>query len=344
MRKALLPFLGVLALVASTSAQKISTDSGWYDVNGFHDPNNTNYIVGDCSFGCGISEFRDFFVFNLAGVSSNIVRATFSIEEPGFGYSSANPTETYTLFDYGGSIATLTAGTGGVTAFNDLGSGTMFGSQTTAFTASVMRFEIAFNAAGVAALNAAAGGNFAFGGANTTLDGLGNDEYIFGFSGLNAGRLVLAASGGDETYIVVGGGAGPQTFYPGLHAWETKVGTIQDWVDLNQGPAEFLVPNGKITNLGGSNPLATLPGPRPFGKLFPAWMDDLFFTVQVVAFDPELARPERTSNGLFVWVRGNGKVTSLPYGTSNGIAVWSETFTDSNGRPGVRFPYANQGQ
>ncbi len=75
-------------------------------------------------------EARSFFSFNLAGVTGTIISATMHLQTaPGFGsYLSGDPTETLSLFDVSTAIASLSGGSGGIPAFTDLGTGTVFGS------------------------------------------------------------------------------------------------------------------------------------------------------------------------------------------------------------------------
>lgn len=147
-------------LILNGGAPINSADSGWYDSTGVHDPNNTNYIAGLCS-DCGGPVFRNFFVFNIP--TAAIVTATLNLNT--FTYDSTNPFETYTLFDITTDLNTLLGGTGGIAAYNDLGSGTVYGTRDyTAPDANQFR-SITLNAAAIAALQASAGGTFALGGA-----------------------------------------------------------------------------------------------------------------------------------------------------------------------------------
>jgi hypothetical protein len=113
------------------------TDRGWYTPEGLHRPVNTNYLVGDNrGGGCTTSEtckddFRNFFVFDLSGVTKAVGPATFALWLPlPSGYQSADTSENYELHDVVTPIATLVAGTGGVAAHADLGSGVVYGSRT----------------------------------------------------------------------------------------------------------------------------------------------------------------------------------------------------------------------
>jgi hypothetical protein len=79
-------------------------------------------------------------------------------------------------------MATLVAGTGGVAAYADLGSGVVYGSRTMTAADQGTVVEITLNPAAIAALNAATG-SIGIGGSLTTLDGVANSEFTFGSSG-----------------------------------------------------------------------------------------------------------------------------------------------------------------
>src|SRR3954467_9848157 len=96
-------------------------DGGWYSMQGIHDPTNSNYLVGDNRPSCVPSEscqndFRNFFVFDLGGVTQPIASGTFTVFVPRApdGYQSPDPSENYELHDVVTPIATLVNGTGGV--------------------------------------------------------------------------------------------------------------------------------------------------------------------------------------------------------------------------------------
>jgi hypothetical protein len=164
-------------------------DSGTYDNTGFHSLVNKNYAAGQSPIS-GV-ETRDYFVFNLASIGSDIVTsAQLRLFNPSTGYASPDPTETYTLFDVATPISTLSATNINRTdIFADLGSGTSFGSQTVSSASNGTVVTVDLDAAGVALLNSTRG-TVALGGALTTLRPGGplQDEFIFGFSG-NPGDL-----------------------------------------------------------------------------------------------------------------------------------------------------------
>lgn len=136
-------------------------DRGWYDDTGLHNPGNENYIVGLCS-NCGPVIFRDFFVFNIpVGIAINSAQLSLDTVI----YDSLSPSETLTLFDVVTDINNLLGGTGGIAAFDDLGAGTVYGTRDyTAADANQIR-NVTLNAAGLAAVRAAAGEQLAIGGA-----------------------------------------------------------------------------------------------------------------------------------------------------------------------------------
>jgi hypothetical protein len=148
-----------------------SLDLGWYDNLGGHTPGNKNYGVGEVIDITTQSPTRNFFVFDVpASVTIPAARIRlFNPASPGPGYNSADPTETYTLFDVTTPIASL-RGQGGVAAYDDLGTGTVYGSVIVSSADNGRFVTIDLNPAALSALDAARGGQFAVGGAITTID------------------------------------------------------------------------------------------------------------------------------------------------------------------------------
>ena len=198
------------------SAQTVvisSTNRGWYNETGF---NGNNWLVGDLrgadpTLG---SDYRNYFVFDLAGVTQPIASARLALTVPnlpppnGVGYSSPDPSENYELHDVVAPIATLINGTGGVDVHVDLGSGVVYGSRTMTAADIGTIVEITLNSSAIAALDAATG-LIGLGGSLTTLDGLANNEYTFGFSGSSTDtrqlRLTLVPE--PSTLLLLGIGA-----------------------------------------------------------------------------------------------------------------------------------------
>lgn len=165
------------ALAGSTPRTNIAaTDTGWYNNSGFHNPSITNYLVGDYNF-----KYRNWMAFNLPTFTTPVTSAKLQIKA--YQYSSADLSETYELRDVTTPVSTLTAGGSGLTSiYNDLGGGTIYGSRRFTGADSNQTVTIDLNSALVSAINAKSGQSFALGGQITTLDGIDNSEYIFGFS------------------------------------------------------------------------------------------------------------------------------------------------------------------
>jgi len=177
-----------LTLVAATSAAPSlaatlvleAVDSGLYFASGQRGGGPTNYAVGVFPL---VPEARNFFVFDLSGVTDEIISATLRVYNPPSGYYSPSPSETLGLFDFTSSIAALSAGTGGVTAFTDLGSGTSYGTRVVTAADDGQIVAMPLNAAALADLQLA-DDLFVLGGRLMTYDG--SQEIIFAFSGPSA--------------------------------------------------------------------------------------------------------------------------------------------------------------
>ena len=181
-----------------------ATDSGWYDDAGFHVPTNINYLVGNPKISPEFVDHHNFFVFDLSSISLTVTSAILQLNSGQILGVDNDPL--YSVFDVSTPIAALTAGGSGLTAiFNDLGSGTLYGSRT--YTAAdgclgsvppcpdpTLDREIPLNDAAVAAINAALGSQFALGGALTGCISNRNGQcFLFG-STVNPGltkRLLL---------------------------------------------------------------------------------------------------------------------------------------------------------
>jgi hypothetical protein len=183
-------FVGLAGSGRSSSASTITLDAtmrGWYDDTGSAMPPlpNQNYIAGNALS----REHRNWFTFDLSGLSDTVVSATLLLDNPNEsnqgpapGFSSTDPSETYSVFDILADASSL--GTGpSLPVFTDLGSGTSYGSVTATAVSNGTTLSIVLNASGLAAINSALGGMFALGGAITTLDGdLGTSEMLFAYT------------------------------------------------------------------------------------------------------------------------------------------------------------------
>jgi hypothetical protein len=168
------------------------TDRGWYSEVGLHFANHPNYLVGDgrgpvCT--CANGDYRNFFVFDLSSVTQRIASATLALYVPNpRGFVSSDGSENYELYDVVTPIASLRDGSAGLAAHADLGDGVVYGNRLMTAGDLGNVIEISLNSSAIAALESAAG-LFAFGGSITTLDGLPNDEYSFGYTNENGSEL-----------------------------------------------------------------------------------------------------------------------------------------------------------
>lgn len=175
----------MLALGTSPAAAAIITldalDSGFYDSAGAHTLTSPNYLTGTFMG----TERRSFFVFDLAPVAGTITSATLRLFNPEVsqflhGYSSPDPTETLNIHDVSTPAASITLGTGGVAAFDDLGTGTLYGTRVVSAADNGTVVEIALTVPAVSDLNATTG-LFVLGGGLSTIQGPA-DQHVFGFS------------------------------------------------------------------------------------------------------------------------------------------------------------------
>ncbi|NEO86128.1 MAG: PEP-CTERM sorting domain-containing protein [Spirulina sp. SIO3F2] len=159
-------------------------DQGWYSDSGSHNPGNPNYIAGKSS---GL-KYRNFGVFDVSAITDTIVSATLRAylpDSPNQGGYLGDASETWSLYDFGGNIDSLLAGTGGVAAYADLGTGVAYGSTvlTEADEGSIV--EVTLGNAALSDLNNALD-RWAFGGACYTCSENGEREFVFGYSHNNS--------------------------------------------------------------------------------------------------------------------------------------------------------------
>jgi len=112
-------------------------DRGWYDDAGFHDPANDNYAVSDDAIAPAAGRTtNNFFVFRLGQglIEGNILSATLHIFNPSNGSALPANGVNYHLWDVDWSqndpyTTLLNGGNGLVSVYNDLSSGTTYGSK-----------------------------------------------------------------------------------------------------------------------------------------------------------------------------------------------------------------------
>lgn len=161
-------------------------DRGWYKANGTAAPDNQNYVVG-YSYG---AVYNNFFAFDSSQfLDGTIVSAKLRLFNPsvttsqlGDGYSSPDASETVVLRSFDGNVTALMNGTGGVSAYTDLGDGAIFGSAIANASKNGQWIEFVLNSTFLSYANAATD-VFAIGGSLSTYNGATFfDQRVFGFS------------------------------------------------------------------------------------------------------------------------------------------------------------------
>lgn len=165
-----------------------AVDDGWYSNTGNHNPSNNNNITGDN----GALDYNSFYAFDLAALSGqNVLSVTVNFSADGQ-YRSADPSETLGLFDVTTPISTLINGTGGTSAYSDLGSGTSFGTFEYISSNFPMRaFSVALNSAAVSSINALLSGS-------GTLFGIGSSLLSLDSDPSSVETLFSSSSGGNR--------------------------------------------------------------------------------------------------------------------------------------------------
>lgn len=160
------------ASLPAAAAVILSADQGWYNSSGYHSPSNNNIAVGNND------GYRNFFAFNLGTISGTITGASLKIYGGnGAYYNGANTSEIYNIYDYTGNKVPMLSGFGGTAAYNDLGSGSLYGSTTVNYllgsAGPMHEVTIAsLSAAAISDMNAALAGTdhlFIIGGASPSL-------------------------------------------------------------------------------------------------------------------------------------------------------------------------------
>lgn len=137
-----------------------ATNSGWYNsTGGTNFPTDSNYIVGQSPAGT----FRNFFTFNLSGVTEPITSAVLSIYNPGIGFTGGD--KTFVARDATLLYTSLLSGIESAATYNAIGAGTVIGSTLVTSASNDTNVQITLNPYAIAVLNALEGSrNFAIGG------------------------------------------------------------------------------------------------------------------------------------------------------------------------------------
>lgn len=156
-------------------------DQGWYKNDGSHTTSNTNYLVQSSSFS---SSYRNFFAFDLS--NSTLDGRYVNAAQLRLNTYDINGSSTYLSYDVNTSRSALLAGAGGTTAYNDLGTGNIFGG--TSITASNIDVTTNLNSA---ALNSSQGINAAINGSDS--------RFLIGGRVTTSGRWAFSNSGSART-------------------------------------------------------------------------------------------------------------------------------------------------
>ena len=131
----------------------------------------------------GGNDLRTYFILDLRNAD---VISSAKLQLSGLGLLSDQGLETVTLFAVDTDSSILQAATGGMAAFDDLGSGTVFGSLNVTAGQAQDPQEFNLNSNALNAINDARGGLFALGAAITSLNsGTGDEVVNFASLGLN---------------------------------------------------------------------------------------------------------------------------------------------------------------
>ncbi|MCK4626191.1 MAG: PEP-CTERM sorting domain-containing protein [Phycisphaerae bacterium] len=192
----------VLGLTASADGDEeimaISPWAGWYKETGENSHPMINHITGEYND----VQFRNYWIFDFSGLPQTVLGARLRISTGEI--STPDQSEVYTLFHVETDPDTVLFGNYSVSTFQDLGSGTIYGSLefTQAMQGTVVSFGL--NEDLVAAINQARGGKFAMGGSVTTLTPGGGDEFIFGASSDMAELYLLVPEPATLSLLAVG--------------------------------------------------------------------------------------------------------------------------------------------
>jgi hypothetical protein len=183
-------------------------DAGRYTNTGTSNATNANYGAGYIS--PANLTFRNFFAFDLTGITGSIVNPYITIFEPTGGFVSNVTPLTFGLFDVTTSSTTVLAGGSGLTAiYTDLGSGASYGSTSVSAANDNSFLTITLNSAFISDFIAREGSTLLIGGAITTALPQTNNERIFNGTpetGLTSGSVVLHFTAVPEpsTYGLIG--------------------------------------------------------------------------------------------------------------------------------------------
>lgn len=140
-----------------------TSSSGWWNSKGAHEQINTNYIAGVCCGGDANASYNNFFTFDLSNVTGSVLSASLTL----YSWDIVGPGPlNYSLFDITSPLPEVraTAFESNLSIYNDLMSGSSYGSFSYTEADKWEIRSIALNSTGISALNSALGGEFGIGG------------------------------------------------------------------------------------------------------------------------------------------------------------------------------------
>jgi PEP-CTERM motif len=188
--------LTLLTAISTFPAEAVSlniapSDTGSWSLFQGHTSENQNYYAGTSGFN-GSDLYRNYFTFDLTGVTDTVTSAVLQL----FTYSIIGSGNLrFTLYDVSATPAALdTTFSGfsgiGLSPFDDLGSGTSYGSGSLAGFLSNTVVSFTLNSDGIAAINAARGSFFSIGGSTNSQIGAPN-QALFAFSNSNPNNALV---------------------------------------------------------------------------------------------------------------------------------------------------------
>lgn len=173
---------------------------GWYDSFGVTNgaAADNNYIAGTCGpVACNGSGqiWRDWFRFDLSNFTPLATTAVLRLENPSVGFFNAlGSSLVYNVFDVNSTTFASLGSANSLSAFTDIGTGTIFGTTNVTAAQNGTIIDITLNAAGLASINSGRQqGQWAVGGdiVSTTVVTPEPSTYVLMMAGL-AGLAVAA--------------------------------------------------------------------------------------------------------------------------------------------------------
>lgn len=152
--------------------------------NGAYNAAPGNILVGRQGGPTSSVSFHNYFVFDLTGLSGTVTSASLTLTLPYNTLITPSPSETWTLYDVDdASVPTLhdQYAKSQYAVYGDLGAGQTYGSRAFTSADNHTTISVTLNADALQDIEAHLGGQFAIGGALTTLDA-SQSEMLFAFT------------------------------------------------------------------------------------------------------------------------------------------------------------------